>query len=354
MDKQTFQCHLCQKMFTAKTSLRRHLDKSKIPCNLQCTQCERVCASAKEYKKHEKEHAQMTESDTTLSQQLNFKLQQLDLKQQQLDLKLQELQELQKQQKYAKLEDFEIIPMQDFHRNQNILMNISEDDDEVRVERVTKIAIEQRDTLIIRKKKARAAITNQMLCQTMEVMRPIKDISISIENMMYELLRHDDPRLHNIYLSDLNRGTVKMYTRNDEKNICYWQVHPSHIATKLINEHAQHMFVFLLDAGIESLVAAILNRRSCLALDGVGTEECPRSFVLMESSFAGELRYLPQVLTAELKYTDKKDERLIGIVNARKDEVLSHINKIIIDDKRIRKCLEECRRFSCLSIMNKK
>lgn len=380
MEETNFQCPLCQKFLATRWALTCH-SKKKIPCNLQCPDCSYVSVSTNTYKMHIKTHQQSQQIEEQSqqieqqSQQIEQQSQQIEQQSQQLELFKQQLQQIelrqtqsqqivesqqtqiqqiQEKQKIVKRDDIDIIPIQDFQqRYQDVISTISEDENEIKLECVTKIAIERRETYIIRKRNARAAITNQMLCRTLEVMRPNKDINIVLENVMYDLMRHTDSRLHNIYLSDLTRGTVKIYTRNDEKNICYWQVHPKHIANKLINEHAHNMFIFLLDAGIDSLVSAILNQQSCLALNGIGTDDCPRSFVLAEGPYKGELKYISEVLTSELVYTESKDDRLINIVNVKRDDVLENLKRIILDGDKIQKCLQECRRFSFLSIHNK-
>jgi riboflavin synthase len=144
---------------------------------------------------------------------------------------------------------------------------------------------------------------------------------------------------------------VRVFTRISDSGKCYWAAHSKDIANKIINEHAKNLFSFLLEAGTQSLVSAGWKRGkvNCLALNG----EQGWSVILYELD--SKQLIVNKVQTVELVYTMTEIEhsdRLTELVRNRKEEVIRLLQKLILHNKEIQKCLQECRRFCFVTMQN--
>ncbi len=336
-------CPKCKKTFTRTNDLVYHLKKKKIPCDLKCPSCGVQSKTVAEFKIHEEdhhhhhkpEHTQKTGELTIVGNNVR------PIPVQDFDLSILRACGL-------TLDDVEFIGYTDEQQEDIMTTATYDGNDELAIKRHTVIIRDQ--TIRIRIKNAKNAITNNMLYGAMCCMVPTQiempQLNRIATNMMYDVLHHDDPRLHNICLSDVTRGTVRMLSRIQETDKSYWAVHPKDIATKLINEHARNLFNFMLEAGIQTLAPAIWRRKHlCVALNG----ELGWSVILYED--AGAL-IADKVRTPELVYSQVKEDvaGLMQLVQTRKYEVIGLLRNLIIENEELKKCLEECRRFTYITM----
>ncbi len=341
--KMNKQCPKCDKIFSRTNDVTKHLKKI-IPCNFQCRTCNEILENLSEYNKHKKLHVPKFQekipkipkkrTDIVVAPKDNRK----PIPIQDFDLSI--LTEL-----GLTLDDVDIEYRMAEKEDQTEARFLNGDGD-YQVDRITKI--ERRETLILRLKNAKNTFTNEMLYGAMCSMVPthidMPQLTRIATNMIYDVLHHDDPRLHNICLSDISRGTVRVLSRVAETDKTYWAAHPNTIAAKVINVHARNLFSFMLEAGMQSLVSAIWKNNQCLALNG----EVGWSVILYEEN---DQLLARKIHSSELVYSPTKDvARLMELVQTRKDEVIGLLRNLIIDNGDLKTCLEECRRF-CYTTM---
>jgi hypothetical protein len=373
--KKTFPCPNCPKSLSSRHYLIKHLQK-KTPCDNKCRECNYQGKDITDYKLHKSSGCNIGGvgmNETSESKIVNKELQMVPIVEtSQYPIPIQDYNlAMYKTLKDLKLDgnledyDIEYYVMQTEKGKEEIDMIVGHKlNGDKRVDKITKINIEveRHETIILRKrvKDARNAITNNMLYGALCSMVPtdieMENLNRIATDMMYQVLHHDDPRLHNMCLSDMSRGTVRVFSRVSESEKCYWAAHPKDTAPKIINEHAKNLFSFLLEAGTQSLVSAFwkTGKVNCLALNG----EKGWSVILYEEDTSpgdDSKLIVNKVKTTDLIYTLAEVEgvdRLAQLVKTRKEEVIQLLQKLIIDNTEIQKCLRECRRF-CFVTMQK-
>ncbi len=372
----SYQCPKCPLKLSSNQKLKGHLNK-KNPCDFKCRQCNYKAVNGNDYRSHitanicknaKEENPLEQRAVSTLVvmgphemipvQKITYcpiPIQDYDLAMYKTlkDLKLD-----------GNLEDYDIeyYVIQTEKGKEEIDTTVDHKrNGDTQVDKVTKIniEIERRERIILRKrvKDARSALTNNMLFGVLCCLVPsdleIEYLNRMVADMMFQVLHHDDARLHNVCLSDMSRGTVRVYSRISEEK-CYWATHPKDIAPKIINEHARNLFSFLLEAGTQSLVPAVWKNGNvnCLALNG----EQGWSVIFYEENTVPTRLMANKVPTTNLIYTMAEveiiDDRLTELVKNRKDEVIRLSQKLILSNDDIQKCLLECRRF-CFVTMQK-
>ncbi len=405
--KKSFQCPNCPKSLSSQRWLMNHLQK-RTPCDNKCRDCKYQGKDITDYKLHKLFDCDKAKTPSKIEEPKEDEMQieeiQIEKKE---ETQLEEIEETQTEEMQIVLSEpqrlvpvqakavvsYYPIPIQDYDLEmyktlkdlkldgnledydiEYYVMQTEKGKEEVdttidhkrngdtQVNKVTKINIEveRRETIILRKrvKDARNALTNNMLYGALCSMVPseleMDYLNRTATDLMYQVLHHDDPRLHNICLSDMSRVTVRVYSRITESEKCYWANHPKPIAPKIINDHARNLFSFLLEAGTQSLVSAVWKSEhiNCLALNG----EQGWSVILYEDNRSPESRLIVnKVPTTNLVYTMTEvdtSDRLMELVKNRKDEVIQLLQKLILSNVDIQKCLLECRRF-CFVTMQK-
>ncbi len=241
--------------------------------------------------------------------------------------------------------DFFPLPIEDFDlsilKNYGLTLDDIEKDDQTETTLVNQ--------KILQLKKAKNTFTSNMLYNVVRCMIPSEtdkpDIKRIVINMMYDVL-HDDPRLHNICLSDISRGTIRVLSRVADTDKVYWVNYTKNIATKVINKHARHLFLFMLEIGMQSLVSASWKDNKCLAL----SYENDRSIILYEEKANLVAR---NIRSLELSYIPSIDvTRLMVLIQTRKDKVIEFVHELILDGCDLKTWLEESRRF-CYATMQR-
>ncbi len=97
-------------------------------------------------------------------------------------------------------------------------------------------------------------------------------------NMLYDMalirdsngnLDVNDNRTRNICLSDIKRGTIKIYERDEETDLCRWVIYDKEGGLQKINEYAKQLFCFLLETGTSKMKFLYWDfKYNCLAWDG--------------------------------------------------------------------------------------
>lgn len=337
-----FACNLCDKRFTSNSRRHYHLFNTQVPCNLVC----RTCGEVQLSKVHYKEHAKGCKEDRSL-QMVQA--------------------EVQRPQQRRPL------PMQDFdHEALAVSALIGDDTLEftttqlgnatfkhtfvnkrgymVDIESKYNIAVEHKYT--IRATNAKQAITGQMMYDTMNGMRPGSDLRYWASNMMHSAMRQNDAALHNMYLSDMSRGTVRTLMRTPMTDEPAWNVLSKQEAYNVFNEHARRLFAFILEAGTQSLASAVWvarNNQECLALDG----ESGWSIVFFQ---ADDNLQVDRTQNDQLVYPDspprETDVQLMRMIHTRKNEVIAKLQNLIIKHKDVEECLLKNRRFCTAIVKN--
>jgi len=276
----SFTCPKCLKSLSSNQKLKQHLRK-KTPCNFECPRCGHRAINSSHYEGH----LAAGSCEQAMQKQIENVL--VPIKQ----TNVESLKPILK--KSNRVESLNPIPIQDFNlailKDLGLGVDLNDYDIEryvrqtekgkeevatlinhkqngdLQFDQVTKvnIEIEKHETIILKKrvKKARDALTNNMLFGAMISMVPAEiemdQLNRMASDMMYDVLHHEDPRLHNVCLSDISRGTVRVYSRVSESEECVWATHTKDIAVKVLNEHAKNLFSFLLEAGTQSLVSAV-------------------------------------------------------------------------------------------------
>ncbi len=371
----SFICDLCQTILSTKQHLEDHKYKRKIPCNLQCKICKEVCVSTKDYKVHILTHTQQNSQ----SQELAIVSEPKNAK---------KVDNNNERRLIVKDEHFTLpIPVQDFnayvlkqynlehmeglinnikikgversineHKDENTDTDLKEAahvnaDGDIEIDRTTTmltvIKVEKHEKIILRTMDARKALTNDMMARTMLGLNPeqgINQLNLIATSMIYDVLHHGDTRLHNICLSDMSRGTVRVFSRKPITDQCCWIAHSKDIAPTVIKEYARDLFGFMLEAGMHSLVSAIYKpeKKSCLALN----DSTNYSVILMQDSFNSKKLKAVHIPSEHLVYSPTKDvEHIMQLVQTRKDEVILQLEDLIIQNSDLQKCLGEGRKF---------
>lgn len=362
------QCPKCLQTFSRISVVSKHL-KKKIPCDYRCLICETSTGSATAYKKHilickEKQLEQKRQGKEDEILELIPITQKADDGIENEE-RIQMIPIIDEERYLVSVpnNDQLPVPLQDFDLSwlKNVGLTMADIELEYyqrkKIKHTGNIANSgmylNRDThvqeqLVIRLKKdrlmdARQPITKDMIYGVMCCLVP--DIEPDhlrrlATDMLYDALRNDDPRKHNICLSDVNRGTVKMYTRMGDTNECKWVTHPKPIATKLLNEHARNLFAFLLETGTNGLVSAIWNKNPCLVLNNEYEWT-----VILYADRTGLLK-AQKAKTTAVEYVNEDRSALMIQVKTRKDDVIQQLHNLMINDKDLTNCLQECRRFA--------
>jgi hypothetical protein len=213
--------------------------------------------------------------------------------------------------------------------------------------------------VIIRTLNAKDALTTNsdgILFDTMKSMDPKADhgtMQRLANGMLSKMLRSTDPRLHNVCLSDMSRGTVRIFSRAPNSDKGYWAVYPKVAAVEALNQHTRNIFSFLLEAGIQSVTPAIFkfDKRSCLALKRKEDEDPQTDWSITLFENKGKL-CVKNTETHRLLYSPNVpvDPKLMELVQMRKDEVLENLRRLLLEQKDVETCLKETRPV-CYSTM---
>ncbi len=299
------QCHKCRRVFARSSVVTKHLQKS-IPCDLKCKICNVKLISKNLYTQHVAEHDDSAKlpSKQKVKYPWRAMMQNLTI----LDTQI-----------------IVPIPIQDFQ------LKI----DDVNPEH------------ILRMKCAKEALSKDTF-NVISSLLDLKDINMVARDLFYDVLHSNDSKLHNICLSDVSRGTVRMLYRIPQTDKVYWAALKKDTAMRAINEYLKSIFIFVLESGFSSLEFATCHRNSesfpCLALKG----ENNSSKIL----YANENRFcLSYAQTDELVVSQNYCDSLMQYAEKRKNDVIVLLQDMIIDEISIKKWLEDNRQ-QCHTTMN--
>lgn len=266
----------------------------------------------------------------------------------------QQKQKLKREEKQEEQEEQEEKQEKQEKREQVTVSQLS--DGSVQIDRSTKlkitIEVEKHETIILRALDAREAITDAMLSNAMMSLNNQEldedRLRSQVTTLLYNALRQNDPRLHNVCLSDVSRGTVRVYERAIDTDLCAWEMHPKNVANRIINEYAKNLCEFVLEVGTQSLVPAMWGKIPCLALNGdqlnsiIFYEDWDKTLFVQQTAHGG----------VSFNPTQANHAKLMELVQTRKAEILQLLRKLVIHQGDITRCLEECRRF-CYATMQR-
>lgn len=353
----SFECNKCHKKMKRKFHLERHLFESKYPCDLRCRECEFVYETKKLFRQHLPKCEEQKRGRALVREQ------QLQLAQLQPEEEEEE-QQLQPVQVASQLQMLPI-PFQDFDvevlkyarviscqpDGEEVVENIALDggDGELRLRQIRtgdyRVRVEIIEDLIIRAKNASATASPRIMYNTLNSLErgaPLDKIRYIATNMINDVLRQeDDPRLHGICMSDVNRGTVRALQRLPaEPDKTSWMTHDKRTGMTLLNNYTRELFAFFLEAGTHSLTRMRYKNLECAGLEGAHDW----SILLFEYKSVLEVERMPNDRVVHLP--GPIPERLQRLIEERKEEVFEKIKRIIVNDKDLEQCLKASRQFT--------
>lgn len=377
----SFQCQHCGKKLSTNQRLYYHQYETKIPCDYKCRECGKDCKSKNGFKHHKKFECDdngVVQPRRTVTKKRKTETTVVSSKENVSDVKeivqtgVEPAEPAEPTILIAKDFSNQPIPINDFNVDVlKMFRHSSVEDIEralgakvelIRQAGVTDMAFLNRDgniqydrvsfqkeSIIIRTIDARKALTNNMMYSAMLSLRPeveMQSIERIATDMMYNLLHHNDPRLHNICLGDAKRCTVHMLSRDTESHERRWMLHEKQTGMEELNNFARNLLEFLLESGTQSLVSAIWRGKPCLSLAG----DIGWSVILFDSPRG---LIVDKTISEELMYSPINNlDTLMQLVQARKDEVLEKLKQLIIANEDLERCLNDCRQF-CIVTMKK-
>lgn len=355
MSQESFICEWCRRVFNRNSNLKRHLNNSKIPCNLKCRQCGLQLASKLAYKDHaefckgeppkkiaRKKRTQHPESEEmTIVKRVPYESNS-DVIKETIDTDKSPI----------PFEDFDVEFIQDvrivgYERDGEPVTFLNDGSDGSPAE-VGKLDNYNVKIQVYRGVRAKKTVTPGFMYRAMESLDreiPKEKLQYIATNMIHDVLCQDkDPRLHSVCMSDISRGTVRALKRvpnNVEKT--YWATHPKVAGLDAVNDLARKLFSFFLEAGTQSVKAArwTLKDEECVGYSGANDW----SIILYEDPVTGlEAKRAPN---HQIDYdaTRPPSDRLLQLIQVRKDEVFEKLKTLIIEHKDLEACLRQSRQF---------
>lgn len=290
----SFVCDWCNKKLSSQQWLDHHKYKTIVPCNLICRNCNLKLGSKFLYKEHAKDCQKVTKCPDSKTLLLTNEAATPQVEQ---TLRPRHNGTTVRAVKKKK-EEKEIIPITDF--NVDILRQllqggielpdgepfeqefVVEDDYEtiVGADGKTTVQLGCKKVFYVKVWNAQKAITRDMLFNSMRSMS--KDVALKTvtKEMMYKMINPANPEFHNIYQSDMNRGTIRVLQREEQSQNPYWSVFPKQSASTVVNDYARKLLTFLVETGMNLLTPGIWVRPKVMCLMLVGQYD--KSIVLYE------------------------------------------------------------------------
>lgn len=384
-----WKCNLCEKKFGSKRALYYHQKQAVMPCDGKCVKCGHASSSMKDYKNHQSTYhaaaaaaVPVVVKPTTLKthpkssdleiENLKLKLQMMEQRERDREREMEQRERDKERAEEMEKLQFQVrellkersnthpspvpanaaenvvdcfdeirVPMQDFEKHSQTTSKSENDEIRLEFERVT---VTTERLVIVRKRKARArhTATPNLMRLALEALDWRANPNNVGENMMYHLVANKDVRLQNIFISDDER--LGIWSRNPITDVCGWILHEANLSAKILQEYAQTMFAFLLEAGVNALVPAFFQGRVCLALHGIFIEgknsdghyvhsEPIYSFIIYEE--AGELRLrVPE--TSKIDTSSPMSPSLVHTLNlmvkVAEGRTYSNLPKLVINN----------------------
>lgn len=198
---------------------------------------------------------------------------------------------------------------------------------------------EVKRTYYIRVWDAKKALTRDMLFNTMTTMSKNTALYPVAKEMMWKMIHPERPDLHNMYQSDMTRGTVKVLQRAPESDKCSWAVFPKTTASGVVNAYVRDLFRFLIEEGTNCLVSGIWQKNIVLLLSG----EFDKSIVLYEANEGLQVRIVNNSDVKEISEELTIAENLMHLVQSRKEEVVQMMEKLTLEEGDVEEWLQVAR-----------
>lgn len=344
-----FFCDWCGKGFTTKRRMEAHRYEIKTPCNLKCRICGVVFETKKFYKKHQKDSH--TENGT-LPKQRKDSHADTEVTPETIIVTIVE-----QEKGPIPIEDFQLVarlvnrPLvgderieltteeaQQFMRNMKFY-----DEYGNLIEQEQQLNLLVRNKITIRANKARSAISSNMMYGAVNTMSPHRDLAEATAEVMYEALSRPDPSLHNVCLSDTSRGTIKVRSRNAQGEPC-WVVHNKMGGLALTKDYSKVMFRVIFESGMQKLVPYYWEPGAKESLAYCGENDWAVVLYMDED----QLR-VDRVQNCQLRPMPEDyvlPPMLMDMVQARKDQVLSSLDRMQLADDKMDEILTNTRQHT--------
>ncbi len=318
-----FKCLLCGKQLKKKQALQYHM-KAKYPCNKRCKVCNKHCKTRKDYDIHILEHKlnDMKQKKNKGSQKLQ-PMPSFDNEEQELmripiqDFDLAALKELQA------LGDDEIIILaeEDEYTGNNNSIGVGN----LEVGQLT--LTHTKKITYIRARNAKKALPMSVLQRALtNGIAPninaggIRTLPLGkcAQTTLESALTQPDPQMHNVHLSDMSRGTVKFFMRNEDGECC-WTLQPKESAHVILDQYSRNLFWFVLEACLSQLcpVFWLTKKIYCLALEGNDSDR----ILLVHAGNQNQKLLSVEVNTNEVqKNINKNDPAVLQLIERVKQQ----------------------------------